>query len=912
MTAQATAPAASGHSMGEEVSTSSPYSVHGGGPSSSTPVSHNFNIDSFDFGADFSLPSSLDDLAIFHNHNGTVNVQNSSSASQAGGSQASPIQGSSFDHGQKPSISRSKSHNANASGNRSSNNSVAGSPRSNQYSSPRISMREQVLHQVANSRHQSPHAFPAMNHADGTDLTGTSSAISVNGGGSTDGSNASNGGGNNNAMGYDSGLSLDPNDLQGLLQSINASSLSQQEHQQQIQDGNLSISELQKLLTEKEQMERVQSIQTAFLRQQLEALQRQSANPHNEGSSHQQQSQSMTASALSASQLMQQFQQLSSQQQPSPQGRGNPIFSPPFPQLSSSATGSMPSHNAYLSQSKPGQTMGMSVAMNQYGLITPASSSAFSQNGRGQAPFVSPLHIPGSSQLQHMMDPQRSMAEANIMAGSFTPLESPAITPASVFSNVGSTATSADLFSPLTSPALHPQMHTHDGMIAMQLSPFHGPTQMKGRGKGRGGIPGASPNTNPTKSIPRKNRSTTAEARANRARASPIVKPTVSTSTSSTQTRKRGESASGSMASPLGPNVPIVSGNNSRNGSAPTSRRTSQSESNDGKQTPQAFPPLSAGSGSAKPMDASPSETANSTPSPIEMPPPNGKPMTPSSAMGIQSNQKKTGKGEDSKMNTNGKGRSNKSSNESGNGKQVSFADSSSGSLQNILPGGLSSQDRDSWASTMKSSGGGGLESRRTSHKAAEQKRRDSLKFCFDELRGMLPAITLDDDVPGGSMLGPDGYIEDQDAEGFGLEEVGDAESARIANRAISKVALLRHSNEYLIRLKHRMGRRDRDLALCRREIMELRSRLGLPIPPEMPALTASIAGAAASMGHNMNVLLGLDQMVDPSQNPHQAAIVAALQQHMQDQQNTPIFQSDQLTSFSHVMGNSNSMDMSS
>ena len=123
--------------MGEEISTSSPYSVHGGGPSSSTPVSHNFNIDSFDFGADFSLPSSLDDLAIFHNHNGTVVGPNNSSGSQAGGSQASPIQGTSFGHGQKPSLSRSKSHNVGTSGNRSSNNSVAGSPRSNQYSSPR-------------------------------------------------------------------------------------------------------------------------------------------------------------------------------------------------------------------------------------------------------------------------------------------------------------------------------------------------------------------------------------------------------------------------------------------------------------------------------------------------------------------------------------------------------------------------------------------------------------------------------------------------------------------------------------------------------------------------------------------------------------------------------------------------------
>lgn len=92
----------------------------------------------------------------------------------------------------------------------------------------------------------------------------------------------------------------------------------------------------------------------------------------------------------------------------------------------------------------------------------------------------------------------------------------------------------------------------------------------------------------------------------------------------------------------------------------------------------------------------------------------------------------------------------------------------------------------------------------------------------------MLPAITLDDDAPGGSSLGPDGRIEDEEHEAFDIEQVGDAESARIANRAISKVALLRHSNEYLIRLKGRLERRDEALDACRREIAELRRRCGL------------------------------------------------------------------------------------
>lgn len=660
--------------------------------------------------------------------------------------------------------------------------------------------------------------------------------------------------------------SLNVDELQNLLHAIDSQAPHQaqqrQAHHNNHQQQN-GIGELERLLAEKEQVERMQNLQTAFLRQQIEALQRQNPGAAMTGVEQNATggvSGDVGSSSTSAAQLMQQFQQLSSQQSPSA-SMANMSFTSPF-------AFSQPQQSPFSSNAvKPG----MPTNVNQYGLITPVSSDAFAYVQQ-QAPLMSPLSMPGTSGAQ-MMTMQRSHDHGRLVNGSFTPLESPAITPASVFSNMGSSSTSADLFSPLTSPALRPQSNAHDP-LAMQLSPFIGP--IKGRPKGRG-APGTSPNASTvTKSVPRKNRSTTAEARANRARASPLVKPTLPSSIAQT-TRKRNESINGAtMPSPLGPNVPV-------NASRTHSRRASQTDT-ETKQTPSAFPPLGAVSGSAKPLDASPSEAAASTPSPIEMPPPNGKPLTPSSLMGIKGSSSNAEQGGNlSRASSLRNAQKASKSTE----KQISFApfnEADAHTLHNIVPGTTPVHERESWVASVKANGTGGLESRRTSHKAAEQKRRDSLKYCFDELRGMLPAITLDDDVPGGSMLGPDGLLEDQEPEAFTIEEVGDAESARIANRAISKVALLRHSNEYLYRLKHRIGRRERDLANCRREIMELRARLGIHIPPEWTALTASMAGSAAVMGHNMSNILNLDALAEQT-HPHQAAILISAMQHQRQQQ---------------------------
>lgn len=162
------------------------------------------------------------------------------------------------------------------------------------------------------------------------------------------------------------------------------------------------------------------------------------------------------------------------------------------------------------------------------------------------------------------------------------------------------------------------------------------------------------------------------------------------------------------------------------------------------------------------------------------------------------------------------------------------------GSVQqkSFYPSGISQDGPAAWFN-MRRAENFGLDQRRTSHKAAEQKRRDSLKHCFDELRVLLPSITVDHNTPGGSMLGPDGSNEDRLAEGFGLMEMssrdGDQQSAQgegisdqslDPNRTIAKVLLLRHSNEYLIRLKKRIERRDVALQTLSEEVVRLRSIL--------------------------------------------------------------------------------------
>lgn len=111
------------------------------------------------------------------------------------------------------------------------------------------------------------------------------------------------------------------------------------------------------------------------------------------------------------------------------------------------------------------------------------------------------------------------------------------------------------------------------------------------------------------------------------------------------------------------------------------------------------------------------------------------------------------------------------------------------------------------------------LHVRKTSHKAAEQKRRDSLKTSFDDLRILLPPIPLpseegfpDEPILPGAMPPrgpPKGNIDGP-------------------NRGVSKLQLLRCGNDYIRRLKGRVERRDVELDTLRKEINRLRLVIGV------------------------------------------------------------------------------------
>ncbi|WVQ71480.1 hypothetical protein IAR50_001018 [Cryptococcus sp. DSM 104548] len=107
-------------------------------------------------------------------------------------------------------------------------------------------------------------------------------------------------------------------------------------------------------------------------------------------------------------------------------------------------------------------------------------------------------------------------------------------------------------------------------------------------------------------------------------------------------------------------------------------------------------------------------------------------------------------------------------------------------------------------------------ENRKISHKAAEQKRRDSLKAGFDELRLLLPPINTEaldplsgEPIPGSSaprLLPKSSLVPDDNP-----------------NRGVSKVALLRFGNEYIEKLQERVDRRDVFIEQLREEVDRLR-----------------------------------------------------------------------------------------
>ena len=103
---------------------------------------------------------------------------------------------------------------------------------------------------------------------------------------------------------------------------------------------------------------------------------------------------------------------------------------------------------------------------------------------------------------------------------------------------------------------------------------------------------------------------------------------------------------------------------------------------------------------------------------------------------------------------------------------------------------------------------------RKSSHKAAEQKRRDSLKTSFDDLRLLLPPIPLPSE---------DGYPDEPILPGAMPPRGPPKGNVEGPNRGVSKLQLLRCGNEYMKLLKGRIKRRDDEIERLRHAIRRMR-----------------------------------------------------------------------------------------
>ncbi|SAM00052.1 hypothetical protein [Absidia glauca] len=102
-----------------------------------------------------------------------------------------------------------------------------------------------------------------------------------------------------------------------------------------------------------------------------------------------------------------------------------------------------------------------------------------------------------------------------------------------------------------------------------------------------------------------------------------------------------------------------------------------------------------------------------------------------------------------------------------------------------------------------------GMENRRSAHKAAEQRRRDTLKQNFDCLRGELLEALVEEE-----------RLVDQEDDGVDREK---------KVKQMSKVVLLQHSYEYILRLKADHRQKDAKMDKMTKEIQRLRAQLGMP-----------------------------------------------------------------------------------
>ncbi|KAI8372158.1 hypothetical protein BD560DRAFT_489405 [Blakeslea trispora] len=106
-----------------------------------------------------------------------------------------------------------------------------------------------------------------------------------------------------------------------------------------------------------------------------------------------------------------------------------------------------------------------------------------------------------------------------------------------------------------------------------------------------------------------------------------------------------------------------------------------------------------------------------------------------------------------------------------------------------------------------------GLENRRSAHKVAEQRRRDTLKQSFDSLRKEITEVLVAEaKLQSATELSKSDEVIREEKE----KEV----------RFMSKVLLLQHSYEYILRLKNDSKQKDQKLSCMEEEIQKLKSLL--------------------------------------------------------------------------------------
>ncbi|KAI9499377.1 hypothetical protein BDB00DRAFT_796614 [Zychaea mexicana] len=127
-----------------------------------------------------------------------------------------------------------------------------------------------------------------------------------------------------------------------------------------------------------------------------------------------------------------------------------------------------------------------------------------------------------------------------------------------------------------------------------------------------------------------------------------------------------------------------------------------------------------------------------------------------------------------------------------------------------------------------------GVENRRSAHKAAEQKRRDTLKQSFDSLRKEIADALVEKEeelkqLQGGELEGIEG-AEGENEEGssssssLSVEELKSNKEKEV--KQMSKVVLIQHSYEYILRLKAQNRNKDDELNKLREQVRSLTSQL--------------------------------------------------------------------------------------